>query len=75
MAEISDEMKKELQDILDRARWQGYVSGKTEGALNVLYAIDLDKDKRLEILMEATGLSKSTAIDILKHREIEYRDI
>ena len=26
MAEISEDMKKEVQDILDRERWQGYVT-------------------------------------------------
>ena len=73
MAEIPEELMKEVQDILDRERWQGYVSGKVEGALNVLYAMDLDKDKRLGILMEAVDLSNATATDTLKPREIEYR--
>ena len=73
MAEISEEMKKEIQDILDRERWQGYVSGKVEGALNVLYSIDLSKEKRLELLSEAVGLSHATAEGFLEPREIEDR--
>ena len=73
MAEISEDMKKEVQDILDRERWQGYVSGKVEGALNVLYALDLTKEKRLEILSKAVGLSHMTAEEFLEPREIEYR--
>lgn len=73
MAEISEDIKKEVQDILDRERWQGYVSGKVEGALNVLYAIDLSKEKRLELLSEAVGLSRATAEGFLEPREIEDR--
>ncbi|MBR1853708.1 MAG: hypothetical protein IJ794_11315 [Lachnospiraceae bacterium] len=73
MAEISEEYKKKAQDILDRERWQGYISGKVEGALNVLYVLDLDKEKRIEILSEAIGLCRQTAMDFLEAREIEYR--
>ncbi len=73
MSEISEDMKKEVQDILDRERWQGYVSGKVEGALNVLYALDLSKEKRLELLSEAVGLSRVTAEGFLEPREIEER--
>lgn len=71
--EISEDIKKEVQDILARERWQGYVSGKAEGALNVLYAIDLSKEKRLELLSEAVGLSRATAEEFLEPREIEDR--
>lgn len=71
--EISEDIKKEVQDILDRERWQGYVDGKVEGALNVLYALDLDKEKRLELLSNAVGLSKATATGFLEPREIEER--
>ena len=73
MAEISEKYKKEVQDILDRERWQGYASGKVEGALNVLYALELDKEKRIEILSEAVGLSRETARDFLESREIKER--
>lgn len=73
MAEISEELKKEVQEILDRERWQGYVSGKVEGALNVLYALDLSKEKRLELLSKAVGISHTTAEGFLEPREIEER--
>lgn len=73
MTGVSEEFKKEIQDILDRERWQGYVAGKIEGALNVLYALDLTKDERLELLSEACGLTESTAEGFLEPREIEYR--
>ena len=71
--EISEEIKKEVQDILDRERWQGYVGGKVEGALNVLYAMDLSKEQRLELLSNAVGLSEATATGFLEPREIEER--
>ena len=73
MAKISEDMKKEIKDILERERWQGYVSGKVEGALNVLYELDLSKDKRIELLSKAVGLSHMTAEEFLEQREIEYR--
>ena len=69
MLEKSEEIKK----ILDREHWQGFVSGKVEGALNVLYLMDLTFDKRLELLERAVGLSEATAKDFLEPREIEYR--
>ncbi|MBE5872526.1 MAG: hypothetical protein E7294_14980 [Lachnospiraceae bacterium] len=73
MAEIAEGLRKEVQDILDRERWQGYISGKVEGALNVLYALDLDKEKRLELLSDAVGLSETTAMGFLESRENEER--
>ncbi len=73
MAEISENMKKEIQKILDRERWQGYVNGKVEGALNVLYALELSTEKRLELLSEAVGLSHMTAEEFLEPREIKER--
>ena len=73
MSEVGDDFKKEVQEILDRERWQGYVSGKVEGALNVLYSLDLDKDKRIEILQDTVGLSRMTATEFIKPREIQDR--
>ena len=70
---VSESFKKEVKDILDRERWQGYVSGKVEGALNVLYLMDLDKEKRIKLLQEAVGLSNMTATDFVEPREIEDR--
>ena len=69
----TDALKKKMQDILDRQRWMGFVDGKIEGALNVLYLMDLDKEKRIELLSEAVGLSSDTAAEFLKPKEIEYQ--
>ncbi|WP_029199973.1 hypothetical protein [Oribacterium sp. NK2B42] len=69
MLEISDKIK----NLLDREHWQGFVSGKVEGALNVLYLMDLTFDNRLELLEKAVGISEATAKDFLEPREIEYR--
>ena len=69
MLEVSEEIKK----ILDKEHWQGFVSGKVEGALNVLYLMDLTFDNRLELLEKAVGISEATAKDFLEPREIEYR--
>ena len=69
MLEISDEIK----NLLDREHWQGFVSGKVEGALNVLYLMDLTFDNRLELLEKAVGISEATAKDFLEPREIDYR--
>ena len=73
MAEISEDMEKKVQEILDNERWRGYVGGKVEGALNVLYALDLSKEKRLELLSKAAGLCHMTAEELLEPREIEDR--
>ncbi len=73
MLEITGELKNEVQEILDRERWQGYIDGKVEGALNILYALDLDKEKRIELLSEAVGLSNITATEFLEPREIKER--
>ena len=71
MAEIDEALRKEIKDILDREKWQGYVSGRVEGVLNVLYALNLSKEERLKLLTEAVGLSYATARDFLDSREIE----
>ena len=68
-----EEMWEQAQKILDRERWRGYMSGKLEGALNVLYLMDLDKERRIELLQEAAGLSRATAFDYIEPREIEER--
>ena len=70
---MPEEIQKQVEEILDKERWQGYVSGKVEGALNVLYSLDLDMEKRLELLQSAVGLSRETAEEFLKPREIKYR--
>ncbi len=64
-----EEMKMEIQKILDRERWHGYVSGKVDGALNVLYALDLSREERIQLLAGAADLSLATATDFIEDRE------
>lgn len=66
-----EEFEKAVNDMIERARWQGEVSGKVEGALNVLFALDLDKEKRIELLQDAVGLSYRTASEFIAPRQIE----
>lgn len=71
--ETLEELEEQAQKALDHERWLGYVDGKVEGALNVLYDLDLDREKRLDLLARAVGLSRATATDMLRPREIEDR--
>lgn len=71
MAKATGDFSKEMEEAIDRAMWQGEVCGKIEGALNVLFALDLEKDKRLELLCDAVGLSSATAEEFLEPRQIE----
>ena len=73
MSKKESDLKKEVEEILEVERWQGYASGKVEGALNVLYALDLDKEKRLELLKKAVGLCTASATNFLEPREIKER--
>ncbi len=73
MKNSSEDLKKTLEEELKVRDWQQYICGKVDGALNVLYAMDLDKEKRLELLQEAVGLTRDTATSFLEPREIEYR--
>ena len=43
MSGIPEDVKASIKDILNRERWQGYVSGKIEGTLDVLNLMDVDK--------------------------------
>lgn len=43
--------------------------GKVEGAINVLYAMDLSREKRIELPAEAAELSRATAERFLEARE------
>lgn len=43
---ISEKYEKEIKEILAKERWQGYVNGKIEGAINVLNLLEIDKDKK-----------------------------
>ena len=44
-------------------QWQGFVSGKVVGGLAVLEALNIDKERRIEVLADALGLSITTATD------------
>ena len=41
MTAKTKDKKKQFEDALEVARWQGEVSGKIDGALNVLFALEL----------------------------------
>ncbi|MBO6244686.1 MAG: hypothetical protein J6N55_00205 [Anaerovibrio sp.] len=71
MSGIPEDVKASIKDILNRERWQGYVSGKIEGTLDVLNLMDVDKEKQITILMNVVGLSRATSLNILKSRERE----
>lgn len=71
MTEATKDYKKQMEEALDLARWQGEVSGKVEGALNVLFSLELDKEKRIELLRNAVGLSYATALEFVAPRQIE----
>lgn len=73
MEEIEEKFRKEIEVILDCERWKGYLDGMVEGALNVLYAMDLSKEERIKLLSKTVGLCDSTASSFLEHREIEER--
>ena len=63
--------KKEMEDEIKVARWQGEVSGKIDGALSVLFALDLDKEKRISLLQNAVGLSYLTASEFVEPMQID----
>ena len=69
MLDTSEALKREIQKILDRERWQGYATGKIEGALNVLYQLDLDKQQRIKLLRNAVGLSEATATGFIEEED------
>ncbi|WP_044917085.1 hypothetical protein [Butyrivibrio sp. WCE2006] len=69
-SEVKD-FKEEMDKALDLARWQGEISGKVEGAMNVLFALDIDMEKRIELLQDAVGLSHITASEFIEPRQIE----
>ena len=69
MANTYKEKKKEIEANFERERWQARTSGKIEGALNVLYALDLDMEKRIRLLADAVGLSYTTSKEIIESEE------
>ena len=69
MSKGMGDAEKAMKALLDRERWQGYVSGKVEGALNVLYELNLSRDERIQLLADAADLSLATATDFIEDRE------
>ncbi len=65
------ELQKTIEEKMNIAKWQAFTSGKIEGALDVLFLQELDKDRRVELLARAVGLSHATANDFIEQREIE----
>ena len=68
-----ENIKEKIQEHLDIVRWQGYISGKVEGAMDVLYEIDLDMEERIRLLQRVAGLSRITAEEFIEPREIKHR--
>ncbi len=68
MSEKAAEIEKQIDDLMEVARWQGEVSGKIEGALNVLFELELGKEERIKLLQRAVGLSHMTASEIYESR-------
>ena len=62
------EKAAEIEKQMEVARWQGEVSGKIEGALNVLFELELGKEERIKLLQRAVGLSHMTASEIYESR-------
>ncbi|MCR4617737.1 MAG: hypothetical protein K5669_06075 [Lachnospiraceae bacterium] len=72
MSNSKEEMEKEVDRILSVTRWQGYASGKVDGALGVIKALNLDDEERkIELLSRAVGLSRETAIEMLKQEDVK----
>lgn len=71
MSEKAAEIEKQIDDLMEVARWQGEVSGKIEGALNVLFELELGKEERIKLLQRAVGLSHMTASEIYESRSRE----
>ena len=65
----NEEFQKDVKRLLDRERWQGYVSGKVEWALNVLYTLNVTREERIHLLADAAGLSQATAADFINERD------
>ena len=64
----ASEMEKEIKKIIEVARWQGEAHGKIEGALNVLFDLELEKEERITLLQRAVGLSYMTASEFVESR-------
>ena len=60
-----DGIKQKINEILEVNKWQSYVAGKVDGALAVLDVLNIGKERRIEVLAEALGLSRETATDFV----------
>lgn len=60
-----DGIKQKINEILEVNKWQSYVAGKVDGALAVLDVLNIGKERRIEVLAEALGLSRATATDFV----------
>ena len=65
---IDESIKEQVENILERERWAARVSGKVDGALNVLFLLDISKEERISLLSRALGLSTATATDFVEDR-------
>ena len=61
MENSKEDIKKKVEEILQLENWKGFVNGKVEGGLAVLHVLGIEKEKRIEVLAEALGLSNATA--------------
>ena len=68
-SDISERYKKEIEETLKREHWQGYASGKIEGALSVIYQLDVDKQTRIELLKRSVELSEATATRFIEEED------
>lgn len=60
-----DGIKQKINEVLEVNKWQSYVAGKVDGALAVLDVLNIGKERRIEVLAEALGLSRATATDFV----------
>lgn len=58
-----DCLEQKIDEAIKVNQWQGFVSGKVVGGLAVLEALNIDKERRIEVLADALGLSIATATD------------
>ena len=65
---IDENIKEQVEKILEKERWAARVSGKVDGALNVLFLLDISKEERISLLSRALGLSIMTATDFVEDR-------
>jgi len=68
-----DCLEQKVDEVIKLNQWQGFVSGKVVGGLAVLEALNIDKERRIEILADALGLSIATATDHVN--EFSYNSV